>query len=189
MRNPLRSENEAFRFLIVVIVAALVIVGAAYLNTWVGVAAAILAVAGIAWWLLQEPVPGAAADAPRKLDASTPAGTHRVLVVAVPGTASVPVPERATEIVVVVPALASKLEAATGAVDDRRAEAEQTALALTRRLARPDVGVHGEVGADDPVLAVEDALRAFGADEIVAAVDGETLEQIRARVTIPVSPG
>jgi hypothetical protein len=186
MRNPLRSENEAFRFLIVVIVAALVIVGAAYLNTWVGVAAAILAVAGIAWWLLQEPVPGAA-DAPRKLDASTPADTHRVLVVAVPGTASVAVPERATEIVVVVPALASKLEAATGAVDDRRAEAEQTALALTRRLSRPDVGVRGEVGADNPVLAVEDALRTFGADEIVAALDGETIELIRARVTIPVS--
>jgi hypothetical protein len=188
MRNPLRSENEAFRFLIVVIVAALVIVGAAYLNTWVGVAAAVLAGGGVARWGVQEPGPGAA-DPPRKLDASTPAGTHRVLVVAVPGTASVAPPQRATEIVVVVPALASKLEAATGAVDDRRADAEQTALALTRRLSRPDVGVRGEVGADDPVLAVEDALRTFGADEIVAALDGETIEQIRARVTIPVSPG
>ena len=41
MRNPLRSEAEAFRFLVVVIVGALVIVGAAYINTWVGVAAAV----------------------------------------------------------------------------------------------------------------------------------------------------
>ena len=47
MRNPLRSEAESFRFLIAVIVGALVIVGAAYLNTWLGVAAAVLAVAGI----------------------------------------------------------------------------------------------------------------------------------------------
>ena len=57
MRNPLRSEAEAFRFLIAVIIAALVIAGAAYLNTWLGVAAAVVAVAGIVWWLRQEPAP------------------------------------------------------------------------------------------------------------------------------------
>jgi hypothetical protein len=186
LRNPLRSEAESFRFLIAVIVAALVIVGAAYLNTWLGVAAALLAVVGLVWWLMQEPVPGAA-DPPRKVDPSTPAGAHKVLVVAVPGTASVTAPDRATEIVVVVPALASKLEAATGAVDDRRADAEQTALALTRRLSRPGVGVRGEVGADDPVLAAEDTLRLFGADEIVVAAGDDVVEQIRARVTVPVS--
>ena len=60
MRNPLRREAEAFRFLVAVIIAALVIAGAAYLNTWLGVAAAVLAVAGIAWWLRQDPLPGAA---------------------------------------------------------------------------------------------------------------------------------
>jgi len=57
VRNPLRSEAEAFRFLIAVIIAALVIVGAAYLNTWLGVAATVVAVAGIVWWLRQEPDP------------------------------------------------------------------------------------------------------------------------------------
>jgi hypothetical protein len=51
MRNPLRSEPEAFRFLMAVIVGALVIAGAAYVNTWLGVAAAVLAVSGIVWWL------------------------------------------------------------------------------------------------------------------------------------------
>jgi hypothetical protein len=110
-----------------------------------------------------------------------------VLVVALPGTASVTVPERATEVVVVVPALASKLEAATGAVDDRRTDAEQTALALTRRLSRPGVGVRGEVGADDPVLAAEDTMRLFGADEILVAAGDDVVEQIRGRVTVPVS--
>jgi hypothetical protein len=51
MRNPLRSEDEAFRFLVVVIVGALVVVGAAYVDTWLGVAAAVLAVGGTGWWL------------------------------------------------------------------------------------------------------------------------------------------
>ena len=51
MRNPLRSEAEAFRFLIVVIGGAIVIAGAAYLNTWVGVAAAVLVVAFLVRWV------------------------------------------------------------------------------------------------------------------------------------------
>jgi hypothetical protein len=182
VRNPLRSEAEAFRFLIAVIIGALVIVGAAYLNTWLGVAAAVVAVAGILWWLMQEPVPGAADTAP-KLDSSTPSGTHRVLVVALPGTASVRVPARSTDIVVVVPALASTVESLTGAVDDRRAAAEETA----NRLAAQLTNARGEIGADDPGLAVEDALRTFGADEIVVAGDEELVAAVRARVTVPVS--
>jgi hypothetical protein len=182
MRNPLRSEAESFRFLIAVIIAALVIVGAAYLNTWLGVAAAVLAVVGIVWWLMQEPVPGAA-DSPPRLESETPRGTHRVLVVAAPGTASVQVAPSATDIVVVVPALASTLEAVTGAVDDRRAEAEATAS----RLAAGLPNARGEVGADNVGLAVEDALRTFGADEIVVAGDDGMAAEVRSRVTIPVS--
>ena len=131
-------------------------------------------------------MPGAA-EPPRKVDPSTPAGTHRVLVVAPPGTADVRLAGDATEIVVVVPALASTLEALTGAVDDRRADAEQTAQSLTRRLSRPGVSVRGDVGADDPVLAVDDALRTFGADAIVVAGDGALAERIRGRVTVPVT--
>jgi hypothetical protein len=186
MRNPLRSESEAFRFLLVVIVGALVIVGASFINTWVGVAAAVLVVGGLVWWLMRETVP-AVVEPSHKVDPSTPPGGTRVLVVAMPGTSSVTVGADATEIVITVPALASKLEAATGAVDDRRAEAEQTALSLTRRLSRPGVSVRGEVGADDPWLAAEDALRTFGADAIVVAGDPEVAAQIRGRVTVPVT--
>jgi len=187
MRNPLRSESEAFRFLLVVIVGALVIVAGATVNTWLGVAAAVVVVVGIIWWLMQEALPGTVEPA-HKVDPSTPGG-HRVLVVAMPGTSSVTVSPDATEIVVTVPALASKLEAATGAVDDRRADAEQTALSLTRRLSRPGVSVRGEVGADNPWLAAEDVLRTFGADAIVVAGDAAVADQIRGRVTVPVSVG
>ena len=48
MSNPLRNEAEAFRFLVLVVVGAVVIAGAAKLNTWLGVAAA----AGVVAWLV-----------------------------------------------------------------------------------------------------------------------------------------
>ena len=186
MRNPFRSESEMFRFLIVVIVGAVLVVLGAVINAWVGVAVAVVVVAAIIWWLMQEPVPGAGSPAPR-LDSATPDGMHRVLVVVPPGSAAPSaVPEEATELVVIVPALASKTEALTGAVDDRRAEAEQTALSLTRSLSRDGRSVRGEVGADDPVQAVEDALRTFGADEVLVAGDDAMLEQVRSRVAVPV---
>jgi hypothetical protein len=181
MRNPLRSEEEAYRFLGVVIVGAAVIIGASFINMWLGVAVAVLAFVGLGWWLRQEPVPGAA-DHPRVLASSTPPGMRRVLVVASPGTEAVTVPD-GVEVLVVVPALAAPVEALTGAVDDRRHDAEATAAALESRLP----GARVEVGADDPALAVEDALRVFGADEVLVVGDDGMLEAIRDHVAIPVS--
>jgi hypothetical protein len=181
VRNPLRSEAEAFRFLIVVVIGAVLIIVAAYINTWLGVAVAVIAVGGLVWWLRQEPVPGAAEPQP-PLVSGTPPGMRRVLVVAPPGTSSLAVPEDA-EVLVVVPALTSRVEAFTGAVDDRRGDAEATATALGVLLPAARV----QVGADDPALAVEDALRLFGADEVLVAGDDGMLRAIRKRVVLPVS--
>jgi hypothetical protein len=181
MRNPLRSEAEAYRFLGVIIVGAAAIIVGAYIDTWVGVAVAVLVFVGLGWWLKQEPVPGAADPAP-VVTSGTPPGTHRVLVVAPPGTETVAVPDGA-EILVVVPALSSTSEALTGAVDDRRHDAEATAATLESRLH----GARVEVGADDPALAVEDALRVFGADEVLVVGDDGMFEAIRERVALPVS--
>ena len=55
MRNPLSSEAEAFRFLGVVIVGAAVIIAASFINTWLGVAVAVLVFVGLFWWLRHEP--------------------------------------------------------------------------------------------------------------------------------------
>ncbi len=181
MRNPLRSEAEAFRFLGIVIVGAGVIIGAAYANTWLGVAVAVVVFAALGWWLAHEPVPGAA-DPPKPVVSGTPSGMRRVLVVAPPGTESVPAPEGA-EVLVVVPALATTTESLTGAVDDRRHDAEATAEALGAKLP----GARVEVGADDPALAVEDALRMFGADEVLVVGEDGWLHEIRERVAVPVS--
>src|ERR671925_308298 len=77
MRNPLRSEAEAFRFLVVSIVGALVIVAGAYINTWVGVAAAVVVVGVVARWYWRQPSP----PAPR-LRVESDDALHRILVVA-----------------------------------------------------------------------------------------------------------
>ena len=74
-------------------------------------------------------------------------------------------------------------EALTGAVDDRRGDAEATAAALEARV----LGARAEVGADDPALAAEDALRVFGADEVLVVGDDGMVEAIRERVALPVS--
>lgn len=181
MRNPLRSEGDAYRFLWVVVLGAALIIAASFINTWLGVAVAVIAFGALFRWLRTEPVPGAA-DPPPLVTSGTPPGTHRVLVVAPPGTESVRVPDGA-EVLVVVPALAATHESLTGAVDDRRHDAEATAAALGEKLN----GARVEVGADDPALAVEDALRVFGADEVLVAGDDGMLEAIRERVALPVS--
>jgi hypothetical protein len=181
MRNPLRSEAEAYRLLWIVIAGAAVIIVAAFINTWLGVAVAVIAFAALGWWLVHEPVPGAAEPSP-VVTSATPPGTHRVLVVAPPGTETVNVPNGA-EVLVVVPALASTAESLTGAVDDRRGDAEATAAALAARIPRS----RAEVGADDPALAAEDALRVFGADEVLVAGDDGMFKAIRERVAVPVS--
>jgi hypothetical protein len=181
MRNPLRSEGEAYRLLWIVVGGAVVIIVAAFINTWLGVAVAVVAFGALGWWLMKEPVPGSA-EPPAVVTSGTPVGTHRVLVVAPPGTETVSVPDGA-EVLVVVPALSSTTEALTGAVDDRRHDAEATAAALEARLQ----GARVEVGADDPALAVEDALRVFGADEVLVVGDDGMLDAIRERVALPVS--
>lgn len=181
MRNPLRSEGEAFRFLGVVVVGAVAIIAFAFANVWAGVAVAVLAFAGLGWWLMHAPVPGAGEPAP-PLTSGTPPGRRRVLVVAPPGTSSLSVPDGA-EVVVVVPAVASAVESLTGAVDDRRGDAERTVATLAAQLPHARV----EVGADEPALAVQDALRVFGADEVLVAGDDGMLDEIRKRVALPVS--
>jgi hypothetical protein len=180
MRNPLRSEAEAYRFLWIVVGGAAVIVVAAAINTWLGIAVAVIAFVALGWWFFKVPMPGAG-DPPQSEVLATPRGRHRVLVVAPPGTDSVSVPD-GVDVVVVVPAVASTMEAVTGAVDDRRADAQATAAALGEQL-----GAHAEVGADDPALAVEDALRVFGADEVLVVGGDGWMEAIRERVAIPVS--
>lgn len=202
MRNPLRSEAEAFRFLVVVIVAAVVIVGAAYVNTWLGVAAAAGAVGGIGWWLLRAP----SGEPPRpRLASGTPEGMHRILVIAnetVGGrTLRDEVERRAqererTEILVVAPALNSPVRHWVSDQDTARAAAQERVRTSVERLAGTGLTVRGEVGDAEPLQAIEDALRSFGADEVVLSTHPEgrsnwleqgLVERARERFAVPIT--
>ena len=72
------------------------------------------------------------------------------------------------EIHVVAPAVEqSRLQWLTNAEDDARAEAERTAKEVASETKGEAQRVEADVGDSDPLLAVEDALRTFDADEIV----------------------
>ncbi len=86
------------------------------------------------------------------------------------------------EIKVVAPAVKqSRLQWLTNAEDDARAEAERTAEQVAQATADEAEHVEAEAGDSDPLLAVEDALRTFPADEIVvvlrAGEDASWLEE------------
>lgn len=173
MRNPLRTEAEAFSFVLVVgvlflAVALAAVFGGAVVALAVFGALALGVAAGI--YLRSEPKVREPAIWERR-----PAdGRKRILVVAnetVAGTElRYEVVRRAAgdaEVLVVTPALNSRLRHWTS--DEDRARGEAQARLDTSLAALRDAGVdaRGQVGDDDPLQAIEDALRAFPADEIV----------------------
>ena len=200
MQNPLRSEAEAFRFLIVSIGGAAIIVGAAYANTWLGVAAAVVVVGGIARWYWRQPSPQRA-----RLEVHDEAPhPHRILVVANETVGGRPLreelerraAERPTEILVVAPALNSPVRHWVSDEDEARAAAQERLQESVARLAETGLTVRGEVGDSEPLQAIEDALRTFGADEIVLSTHPEGrshwleqgfVEEARRRFALPIT--
>ena len=77
------------------------------------------------------------------------------------------------EVLVVVPALNSPVRHWASDEDAARAAAQQRLQTSLSRLASAGVEAHGEVGDGDPLQAMEDALRTFGADEIVISTHPE----------------
>jgi hypothetical protein len=188
MLNPLSSEAEAFRFLVVVTAGAVVIGVAEWIDRWMGVAAAVIVIGAIVAWLMREA--SHTTGEATVLTSGTSSSTHRVLLVAPCGSSGIAgrIGTSATDVLVVVPALVSTLHSLTGGVDDERADAEHTAHTLAADLSRAGLPARGVVGADDTVLAIEDALREYGADEIVLADgDAAVLAHARERFAIPIS--
>jgi hypothetical protein len=199
MENPFRSEAAAFRFLLATIGAfALIVVGSA-ISPWLGLAVAIVLSVGVIVVYLRQRGEGPA----RRRVVAEPHQT-RILVVAnetVEGEELLTaIEERApggtAEVYVVCPALNSKLRHWTSDEDGAREAAQAR---LDRSLARlGDFGLeaHGEVGDADPVQAVEDALRVFGADEIVLSTHPEgrshwlergVVDAVRERFDVPLT--
>jgi hypothetical protein len=99
------------------------------------------------------------------------------------------------QVLVVTPALNSPLKHWTSDEDGARAAAQDRLDASLARLADAGVQARGEVGDGDPVQAIEDALRTFGADEIIISTHPEgrsnwlergVVENARQRFAVPI---
>ncbi len=202
MINPLRSEAEAFRFLI----ASIAYFGAIVIATvagghWVGLGVFIVLTAAVlAWWTRARRDERPPKTAPRP----HAAGERRILVVAnetVGGhmlrsmilERSLDVRE---EVLVVTPALNSPLKHWVSDEDDARAAAQERLETSLAKLAEAGVEARGEVGDGDPLQAIEDALRTFGADEIIISTHPEgrshwlergIVEKARQRFAVPIT--
>ena len=80
--------------------------------------------------------------------------------------------EAAEEILVVAPELPSRFEWLASATDKRREQADSRLEAVLGHLQELSTGARGQVGADDPMLAFEDAIREFTPDHILVALRG-----------------
>jgi hypothetical protein len=201
MRNPLKSEAEAFKLVLLAIGYFALIVIAAAINTWLGVGVFVLLTAiavGAIVRARREP-PEVRTHASR----SAP-GERRILVIAnetVGGrTLREEIERRSTgydvQILVVCPALNSPLRHWVSDEDAARAAAQERLDNSLARLAEEGLDARGEVGDGEPLQAIEDALRSFGADEIVISTHPEGRSQwlergvvsgARARFDVPIT--
>ena len=199
MENPFRSEAAAFRFLLVTIGAFALIAIGSIINTWLGLAVWIVLSAAAVWVYLH-----GRGEAPARQRVVAPSNRLRILVVAnetVEGeellqTIRERVRDRSADLYVVSPALNTKLRHWTSDEDGARDVARARLDRSIARLGTVGLQARGEVGDADPVQAVEDALRVFGADEIVLSTHPEgrsswlergVVEAVRQRFDVPVT--
>jgi hypothetical protein len=108
-----------------------------------------------------------------------------VLVIAL--DAAGPTDLRDAEVLVVAPALNSRLRHWLSDEDGARRRAAERADACVEQLERSGAHASGRVGDPDPMQAIEDALPTFPADEVVIAAESEQVaERARKRFALPV---
>lgn len=178
-RNPFRSEADAYRFLLLTIGYFALIVAASTIDRWLGLAVFVLLTGYAVWRFLagRTEEPPLRADVPRRAEGAD----RHILVIAnetVGGAELLAVLKRKVEgvreqVLVVAPALNSPVRHWASDEDGARAAAQERLDASIARLAEAGVAADGEVGDGDPLQAMEDALRTFGADEIVISTHPE----------------
>ena len=99
------------------------------------------------------------------------------------------------EVMVVAPAFDSKARFWASDSDDAIARADQVQQETVERMADDDVDAVGDTGESDPLLALQDALATFPAEEIVIVThpsdernwaEDDLLEQAQSRFSVPV---
>jgi hypothetical protein len=180
MKNPFRSEAEAFRFVLgtAAYFAAIAIAAAAGGFWWgLGVFLALSVAVGV-WFFRREVRERQPATMPRHRGGDD---ERRILVIAnetVAGLALRSQISAATEgyrshVLVVCPALNSPLKHWASDEDGARADARERLDRSLRELDRLGIEARGEVGDADPLQAIEDALRTFGPDEVIISTHPE----------------
>lgn len=179
-RNPFRSEAEAYRFLLLTVGYFALIVVAASIATWLGVVVFAALTAAAVWlWLRSRSTEPA-------LKPAVPVHEHsdderNILVIAnetVGGDELISLLRSRAEgvrerVLVVCPALNSQVRTWASDEDGARAAAQARLDASLAQLRGHGLSARGEVGDGDPLQAIEDALRTFGADEIVISTHPE----------------
>jgi hypothetical protein len=178
MRNPFRSEAAAFRFVWLTIgYFALIVIGSA-IETWLGVLVFFVESSVIAWWFFthgqrEDPIPVAPPE--------HPAGERRILVIAnetVAGGELLSAIRRQangsrTSLLVVTPALNGQVKHWANDEDAARVAARERLDASLAALHLAGIEARGEVGDDDPLQAIDDALRTFAPDELIISTHPE----------------
>lgn len=204
MRNPIRTEGEALSFVVVVAVAAAVIGLAAWLGGgWAAFGVFIGLVLGVLGgiFLRSEPKIREPAVWERPLAREE---QRRVLVIANETSAGRALLDeiryrargKRSQVLVVAPALSGhvrfRASGSDGAGDAARIRLDGSLAALTAF----GIDARGEVGDADPVRAIEDALRTFGADEIIISthppgrsswLERDEVAKARERFPVPVT--
>jgi GABA permease len=178
MRNPFRNEADAFRLVLLALGYFGLIVIAAAIDTWLGLAVFVIltlvAIGAVIRARREPPQPSG------PIRPSAP-GERRILVIAnetVGGEALRDQIRRRSEGVeervrVVCPALMSPVRYFASDEDEARAKAHARLERSLAALREAGVTAEGEVGDADPVQSIEDALRTFGADEIIISTHPE----------------
>jgi hypothetical protein len=203
MINPLRSEDDAFRFTIVVLVLVAPIALAAILfNSGVALGVA----GGLALGVIFGLVVLKRDEGPERvaLRRRPPGDQRRILVVANETLSGRALREEIShraeadtaELRVVTPALNTKVKTWTSDEDDARAAAQERLDGILDMLERQGFTATGDIGDSDPVQAMEDALRLFPADEVIISthppgrshwLERDVVRRARERFTIPVT--
>ena len=203
MHNPLRSEADAFRWVVVIGVAAVSVIGLTLLTRPViGVVWAALLLgfgAGLAYR-------NSRGSLPRSVELTRGGdGKHRLLVVANETVGGAELLEeirgrcrqRRCEIMVVTPALAGSRASHWASDIDEAIELARQRMELSL-IAIGELGLRarGEIGDSDPNVAIEDALRVFPADEIVISthpphrsrwLEHGVVERARREIDLPIT--
>jgi hypothetical protein len=104
--------------------------------------------------------------------------------------------ESADEIFVVSPSLPTRIDWITSDTDRAKVQADQRLQALLGQLDELGAPAEGAVGADDPLVALEDAFRSFRPDHLLIGLregadagwqEEGLLDQIERRFAIPMT--